>query len=160
MEYISYKESKLTEQERKQNNEKYIETEKQNQKHYFENMFKNIDENIKLDEEQIKIILTDEDNQLVIAGAGSGKTTTITAKVNYLIEKKNIKDEEILIISFTNKAVNELKNMDYKNMIIGCLSDNPSNEFYKHMGGKLVDQNPLVLPNGQELLENLYYYDI
>ena len=120
MEYISYKESKLTEQERKQNNEKYIETEKQNQKHYFENMFKNIDENIKLDEEQIKIILTDEDNQMVIAGAGSGKTTTITAKVNYLIEKKNIKDEEILIISFTNKAVNELKeriNKDFKHNV-------------------------------------------
>ena len=83
-------------------------------------MFKKIDENIKLDEEQIKIILTDEDNQMVIAGAGSGKTTTITAKVNYLIEKKNIKDEEILIISFTNKAVNELReriNKDFKHNV-------------------------------------------
>ena len=44
--------------------------------------------------------------------------------------------------------------------IIGCLSENPSNEFYKHMGGKFVDTNPLTLPNGQELMENLYYYEI
>ena len=59
-----------------------------------------------------------------------------------------------------NKAINELKDMDYDKMIIGCLSLNPSNDFYKHMGGKLVDTNPLTLPNGQELMENLYYYEI
>ncbi len=58
------------------------------------------------------------------------------------------------------KAIEELKNMGYKNMIIGCLKGNSSNQFYKHMGGKLVDSNPLTLPNGQELLENLYYYDL
>jgi len=59
-----------------------------------------------------------------------------------------------------NKAINELKNMNYNKMILGCLSENPSNDFYKHMGGKLVDTNPLILPNGQKLKENLYYYDI
>ena len=59
-----------------------------------------------------------------------------------------------------NKAISELKEMNYDKMIIGCLSENPSNEFYKHMGGKFVDTNPLTLPNGQELMENLYYYEI
>ena len=59
-----------------------------------------------------------------------------------------------------NKAINELREMKYDKMIIGCLSENPSNEFYKHMGGKFVDTNPLTLPNGQELIENLYYYEI
>ena len=59
-----------------------------------------------------------------------------------------------------NKAINELKNMNYNKMILGCLSENPSNEFYKHMGGKFVGTNPLTLPNGQKLKENLYYYDI
>lgn len=58
-----------------------------------------------------------------------------------------------------NKAINELKNMGYNKMIIGCLSENPSNDFYEHMGGEFVDTNPLTLPNGQELMENLYYYN-
>ena len=59
-----------------------------------------------------------------------------------------------------NKAIEELKKKGYKKMILGCLSENPSNEFYKHMGGKFIDTNPLTLPNGQELMENLYLYDI
>ena len=54
-----------------------------------------------------------------------------------------------------NKAINELKEMNYDKMIIGCLSENPSNEFYKHMGGKFVDTNPLTLPNGQELMNQI-----
>ena len=79
------------------------------EKEYFDNMFKKTDPNILLDDEQRKIILTDENYLMVIAGAGAGKTTTITAKVNYLIEKQNIKANEIVIITFTNKAVKELQ---------------------------------------------------
>ena len=58
-----------------------------------------------------------------------------------------------------NKAINELKSMGYNKMIIGCLSDNPSNVFYKHIGGVCIDTNQLVLHNGQKLIENLYYYN-
>ena len=108
--YISYKEKNITEEQRKKQNEKYIKQKLIEEKKYFDNMFKEIDQNIKLDENQRRIILTDEKYTMVIAGAGAGKTTTITAKVNYLIEKQKIKDEEIIIISFTNKAVDELKN--------------------------------------------------
>lgn len=108
--YISYKEKNIIEEQRKKQNEKYIKQKLIEEKKYFDNMFKEIDQNIKLDENQRRIILTDEKYTMVIAGAGAGKTTTITAKVNYLIEKQKIKDEEIIIISFTNKAVDELKN--------------------------------------------------
>ena len=59
-----------------------------------------------------------------------------------------------------NKAITELKDMGYNKMIIGCLAQNPSNNFYIHMNGKFIDKNPLTLPNKQELIENLYYYDI
>jgi len=76
---------------------------------YFDNMFNKIDSNIFLDEEQRKIIIEDEDNTLVIAGAGSGKTTTMTAKVKYLVDKKNINPKDILILAFTNQATIELK---------------------------------------------------
>ncbi len=74
----------------------------------------------------------------------------------YLLD--NVKGKGFGKILF-NKAINELKSMGYNKMIIGCLSENPSNDFYKHMGGNFVDTNPLTLPNGQELCENLYYYD-
>ena len=76
---------------------------------YLNNIFKDTGENIKLDEEQKKVVLDDSKNIIVVAGAGAGKTTVITAKVKYLIEKKNINPKDILIISFTNKATNELK---------------------------------------------------
>ena len=55
------------------------------------------------------MVLTDEDYCLVIAGAGAGKTTTVAAKVKYLVDKQGVKPSQILVVSFTNKAVNELK---------------------------------------------------
>ena len=57
------------------------------------------------------------------------------------------------------KAISELKKMGYNKMVNGCLEGNPSNEFYKHMGGKFIETNPFKVPNGQELIENLYFYD-
>lgn len=75
---------------------------------YFLNMSNHVD-NIVLDNEQIDAITSDYDNTIILAGAGAGKTTTITAKVKYLVDKCNIKCDEILLLSFTNKAVNELK---------------------------------------------------
>jgi len=75
----------------------------------------------------------------------------------YLLD--SVKGEGFGKILF-NKAVEELKKKGYNKMILGCIRENPSNEFYKHMGGQFVDTNPLILPNGQELMENLYLYDI
>ena len=48
-------------------------------------------------------------NTLLIAGAGSGKTTTILKRIEYLIESNVFKLDEILVISFTNKSVDDLK---------------------------------------------------
>lgn len=63
-----------------------------------------------LDETQVKAIKCNENAVLVSAGAGSGKTLTIMGKIKYLIENMNVKSSEILCISFTNEAVNSLKN--------------------------------------------------
>ena len=78
-------------------------------KEYFQNMFKGIDDNIVLDDEQIRAILSDEDSALIIAGAGTGKTTTMTAKVKYLVDIKKVDPSKILVMSYTKKATQELE---------------------------------------------------
>ena len=65
-------------------------------------------------------MLSDEDYTLVIAGAGAGKSTTVAAKVRYLVERKQVEPSEILVISFTNKAVNELKEKINRDLKIPC----------------------------------------
>lgn len=62
----------------------------------------------KLDKQQRTAVVTDEDNNIVIAGAGSGKTTTIVGKVNYVIDRYKVNPNEILLISFTNKSASTL----------------------------------------------------
>lgn len=93
----------------KKHNEQYILNQLNAEKEYLDNILKECDPAISLDKEQREVILSNEDNTLVIAGAGAGKTTTVAAKVRYLIEKQNIDSEKILVISFTNKAVEELR---------------------------------------------------
>lgn len=98
------------------------------EKDYFDNILKKCDSNIILDDDQRTCVLVDEDYCLVIAGAGAGKTTTVAAKVKYLVEKQNIKPEDILVISFTNKAVDELKERINKQLVfivnVKCQSRN------------------------------------
>ncbi|MDE6241234.1 MAG: UvrD-helicase domain-containing protein [Anaeroplasmataceae bacterium] len=101
-------------------NHYYVENEKNKYKSYFDTILNSCDPNILLDDDQRNCIVYDEDYSLVIAGAGAGKTTTIAAKVKYLVDKKGILPEEILIVSFTNKAVDELKERVNKQLNISC----------------------------------------
>lgn len=103
-----------------EHNEKYIREALVREKDYLDNVLKSVDPNIVLDEDQRKVVLTDEDYCLVIAGAGAGKTTTVAAKVKYLVDKKNVDPSQILVVSFTNKAVNELKERIQKDLGIDC----------------------------------------
>ena len=105
----------------KKHNEEFLQRHLNSEKTYLDTILKDCDSAIMLDEEQRRVILSDEDHTLVIAGAGAGKTTTIAAKVKYLTEKQNIKPSQILVISFTNKAVDELKNRINHNLQIPAI---------------------------------------
>ena len=101
-------------------NKAYVANHLKSEKEYLDTILKKIDPVINLDDEQRHVVLSDEDYTLVIAGAGAGKTTTVAAKVRYLVEKKGIKPEQILVISFTNKAVGELRDKINKGLGIPC----------------------------------------
>ncbi|WP_323847637.1 MAG: ATP-dependent helicase [Phytoplasma sp.] len=62
-----------------------------------------------LNEEQIKAIISNEKKIYLQAGAGTGKTTTLTNKIIHYINEFNIKGENILAITFTNNAAKEMK---------------------------------------------------
>ena len=62
-----------------------------------------------LDEQQLTAIAYDVGSRLVIAGAGTGKTTTIVGFVKYLLRSGKALPEEILALSFTNASVDDLK---------------------------------------------------
>lgn len=84
-------------------NNNFIQKESVKENDYFKHI-----ENNPLTKSQIKSVLTDEENTLVVAGAGSGKTSVIISKIGYLLKKKIAKPENILILTFTNDTKEDL----------------------------------------------------
>lgn len=90
------------------------------EKKFLDHLFQEVDPKIVLDRTQRKIIVCEEDHQFIIAGAGSGKTTTLVAKIIYMIQRRQVLEDEILVITYTNQAVFELKKrlqVEFKKMV-------------------------------------------
>ena len=85
-------------------NKEFISNELAKNELYFDNVLGKYP----LDSQQRDSIVKLEDNCLVIASAGSGKTSTILGKAKYLVEKRGIYPSKILLITYTRKAANEL----------------------------------------------------
>lgn len=69
-----------------------------------------------LDDQQMMCIIKDAHNHNVVAGAGTGKTTTIIGKVKYLIQTVKYRPEDILVLSYTHAAAAEMKSRLTKNL--------------------------------------------
>lgn len=119
-------------------NDAFLERTMKQEKEYLDHVLDKADDKIMLDEDQRKAVLCDDDACLIVAGAGAGKTTTVAAKVKYLVERKGIDPSEILVVSFTNKAVQELQERINRDLQIHC----PITTFHSAGNAILRKQNP------------------
>jgi len=84
--------------------DKYIETKKRSFKKYFENI-----EAHPLTKDQIEACIIDEDNNLVLAGAGTGKTSTMIGRAGFLLESGQAKPEDMLMLAYGKEASKEMQ---------------------------------------------------
>lgn len=160
-------------------NSAYVERTLAREKEYFDNILKDIDPTIQLDDEQRCAVITDDDYCLLVAGAGAGKTTTMAAKVKYLVERKHVSPEEIIVISYTNQAIGELKERINKGLGIPakiCTFHAFAFEIVKQFSAEppevnfssyniIADMLERVIFQNKQLMRNLvlflgYYFDL
>lgn len=128
---------------RKQYNKQFIQFELKECSSFFSNI-----DGASLDEQQRMAVIKDEDHNLIIAGAGSGKTTTVAGKVAYVINRFKIKPEEILLITFTKKASDEMKERIRKKMGID-IEVNTFHSFGRKVIGQVTKKMPSVIEEKQ-----------
>ncbi|WP_052461068.1 UvrD-helicase domain-containing protein [Psychroserpens mesophilus] len=90
-----------------------------------------------LNKQQLKAVLSESNRLLVLAGAGSGKTKTLLHKINYLIDDKLVDAKNILAVTFTKNAANEMLDR----MITSADKTGYYEKFLKTKGISLVDRN-------------------
>lgn len=96
----------------------------------------------KLDGQQMVCIVKDVHNHLVIAGAGTGKTTTVVGKIKYLLKSGKYKPEDILVLSFTNASASEMSQRIKQET--GCSID--ASTFHK-LGLNIITKANGITPN-------------
>tara|TARA_Y100001934_G_scaffold282570_1_gene396927 strand:+ start:634 stop:2721 length:2088 start_codon:yes stop_codon:yes gene_type:complete len=101
-----------------------------------ESKFSPIDFRGELNDDQFAAVTAPDGPALVLAGAGSGKTRTLTYRVAYLLTERHLQPHDILLLTFTNKAANEMLSR------VEALTGMPSTKF---LGGTFhrVGQNAL-----------------
>lgn len=124
------------ETERKEHNRLFVQRELEANKLYFDHVLGTYP----LDPQQRDSIVKLEDNCLVIASAGSGKTSTIVGKAKYMVEKQHINPAKILLLTYTKKAANELS----ERMKIPGLSSGTFHSLAYHIIAEVTGQAPSI----------------
>ena len=96
-----------------------------------------------LNEKQREAVLYNDGPLLIIAGAGAGKTKTLTTKIAYLIKELEVSPYNILAITFTNKAAKEMK--DRIEGLIGSIAKKIQISTFHSFGLKLLRENYKIL---------------
>lgn len=125
-----------------------------------EDFFNNLKENgIDLNKAQQDAVLCDSEVLQIIAGAGTGKTTTLVAKVKYLIEVKCVSPSKILCLSFSHKCADELRHKVNSNTDFSFENQVKVSTFHK-LGLDLIKENGrrvyLFDEENNEQLRNLF----
>ena len=87
-----------------QRNEEFVNREKIEHQAVFDSI-----ESKPLTERQQEAAIRNEDSNLVVAGAGTGKTSTVVARIGYLLQRKIAMPEQILVLAYSRKAKEELQ---------------------------------------------------
>ena len=96
-----------------------------------------------LNEKQKEAVINTKGPMLILAGAGSGKTRVLTTKVAYLIENENVSPDNILAITFTNKAAKEMKERIYS--FVGGYAFKIQISTFHSFGLKIIKENCKLL---------------
>ena len=92
-----------------------------------------------LNDRQREAVLYNDGPLLIIAGAGAGKTKTLTTKIAYLIEEMGVSPYNILAITFTNKAAKEMKERVIS--LVGDVAESMQISTFHSFGLRIVREN-------------------
>ena len=92
-----------------------------------------------LNDKQKEAVLYNDGPLLIIAGAGAGKTKTLTTKIAYLIDHEKVSPYNILAITFTNKAAKEMKDRLFS--LIGDVTKKIQVSTFHSFGLRLIREN-------------------
>ncbi|MDK9737389.1 DNA helicase IV [Vibrio sp. D404a] len=139
-----------TEEQQAERNRLWLERERQN----WEVLFAQC-ESSPLNLSQQYAVLMNDDHNLILAGAGSGKTSVLTARVAYLLQSHQAQAEELLLLAFGREAADEMKQrLDNK---IGSSAEKVQVNTFHQLGLKILNQvenepvtiSPLALDDNQ-----------
>ncbi|WP_417546646.1 UvrD-helicase domain-containing protein [Marinobacter sp.] len=97
-----------------------------------------------LTEKQREACVIDEDNNLVLAGAGTGKTSTMIGRAGYLLESGQARAEEILLLAFANKAATEMQQRSQRRLGDAGLSISTFHKLGKEIIAAVEGQQPAL----------------